>query len=744
MSGPITAPLTVTTASGSPSGRPITTIKVSDGDLTISGGIATIDTSGSGGTPGGSTTEVQYNNAGAFGGDAGFTVETAGGGDTTKVRLGALILHDDVITVRQTNATLSLRSDGSGEIILRSSNEAGGTFTDSVVAILSNTNADEAYLKFRSSSTTDDGGLMKDGNQDIILKSLVTNKDIDLQVNGTGQVEVQNTTTDTASVLSIMGNGTGDARLDMQNASKRVWVVCDENKKLKVQGGSGGNTFIFDASSATGGITWPDGTEQITAASGVSFPLEGSDGSAAAPTYSFSADSDTGMYRIGESIIGFTSNAARTLSITANYLRLDGPSNPQIINCDGAGNDLELRSGGGTYGKIRIGRENQDIDIQPAGTGAVEISGAYKLPTAVTGSNDYVLTAQTDGSTAWAAAGGGGATDLSGLTDVLIDATNFSDGFLIQPESGGAAPTTGTLSGAADNVGIGRDVFNALTSGSENYSYGSKAGEAITSGNKNIIIGKQTGSKLTIEHGNTMLGYRAGQWTASEYNIALGYQALQGGINKLEGDYNIGIGYNSLKGAIDAAEGNIAIGKDAGDNISDGSNNVVIGAADVDDGAADDQLVISSGDGTPFWIKGDSGGSCYQGDNASTWSTTSDERLKTNIVNSPKGLEEIKLLKVRNFNYIEKATPITEEFENEDGEIEERIIGYDGENKYNLDPEPLRTGFIAQELEVILPEAVKENLLGHKTVDIDPVIYSLINAVQELSAKVEALEAMIE
>ena len=73
MSGPITPPLTVTTVGGTPSGRPITTIKVSDGDLTISGNVATIDTSGSAATPGGSDTQVQYNNAGAFGGSADFT-----------------------------------------------------------------------------------------------------------------------------------------------------------------------------------------------------------------------------------------------------------------------------------------------------------------------------------------------------------------------------------------------------------------------------------------------------------------------------------------------------------------------------------------------------------------------------------------------------------------------------------------------------------------------------------------------
>ena len=83
MSGPITPPLTVTTVGGTPSGRPITTIKVSDGDLTISGNVATIDTSGSAATPGGSDTQVQYNNAGAFGGSADFTFTGVGGSSPT-------------------------------------------------------------------------------------------------------------------------------------------------------------------------------------------------------------------------------------------------------------------------------------------------------------------------------------------------------------------------------------------------------------------------------------------------------------------------------------------------------------------------------------------------------------------------------------------------------------------------------------------------------------------------------------
>lgn len=86
MSGPVQPPLTVTTVGGTPTGRPITTIKVSDGDLTISGNVATIDTSGSGGLPGGSNNEIQFNDSGAFGGDAGFLMNVKGDGVQLKYK----------------------------------------------------------------------------------------------------------------------------------------------------------------------------------------------------------------------------------------------------------------------------------------------------------------------------------------------------------------------------------------------------------------------------------------------------------------------------------------------------------------------------------------------------------------------------------------------------------------------------------------------------------------------------------
>ena len=55
--------------------------------------------------------------------------------------------------------------------------------------------------------------------------------------------------------------------------------------------------------------------------------------------------------------------------------------------------------------------------------------------------------------------------------------------------------------------------------------------------------------------------------------------------------------------------------------------------------------------------------------------------------------------------------------------------------------EGVHTGVIAQEIEAVLPECVVTSARGAKTVNTDPIMWALINAVKELSAKVTALEA---
>ena len=57
--------------------------------------------------------------------------------------------------------------------------------------------------------------------------------------------------------------------------------------------------------------------------------------------------------------------------------------------------------------------------------------------------------------------------------------------------------------------------------------------------------------------------------------------------------------------------------------------------------------------------------------------------------------------------------------------------------------EKVYAGVIAQEVEAVLPECIKVSAEGAKTVSTDPILWSMLNAIKELSAKNEALEARL-
>ena len=105
------------------------------------------------------------------------------------------------------------------------------------------------------------------------IENTNTNQNLQLEVSGTGLVEVENQTTNSDSTFQVKGKGTGTPKLQLTNDSKAVTMQCDDNQKLKVQGGS--DSFTFDVSSATGGITFPDSTVQTTAATGGGGPSPG-------------------------------------------------------------------------------------------------------------------------------------------------------------------------------------------------------------------------------------------------------------------------------------------------------------------------------------------------------------------------------------------------------------------------------------------------------------------------------------
>ena len=122
----------------------------------------------------------------------------------------------------------------------------------------------------------------------------------------------------------------------------------------------------------------------------------------------------------------------------------------------------------------------------------------------------------------------------------------------------------------------------------------------------------------------------------------------------------------------------------------------------------------------------------YAGNNSASWSTTSDRRIKKNIVNNTTGLNKINQITVRNFEY-----------RTEDEIIADSPELSDVSGSAVVHKEGLQLGVIAQEVEGVLPDIVETQSTGVKSVNPDNLTWYLVNAVKELSAQNEALVARI-
>ena len=122
----------------------------------------------------------------------------------------------------------------------------------------------------------------------------------------------------------------------------------------------------------------------------------------------------------------------------------------------------------------------------------------------------------------------------------------------------------------------------------------------------------------------------------------------------------------------------------------------------------------------------------YNSANNASWSTTSDRRIKKNIVDNDLGLSAINGIRVRNFEYKTK-----DEIENDSPELVENI------DSVAREISGTKLGVIAQEIEEVLPDTVEVMSSGIKTVNTDNLTWYLVNAVKELSAKNDALAAEV-
>jgi hypothetical protein len=151
-----------------------------------------------------------------------------------------------------------------------------------------------------------------------------------------------------------------------------------------------------------------------------------------------------------------------------------------------------------------------------------------------------------------------------------IEGTNFTGSLLI------GHSTTGTLSAAIKNTGVGLLALDALTSGDSNTAIGYNAGSSINSGGDNVLIGSQAGDALTSGSGNVAIGKNAlSAEDANGTNTAVGYETLKN-LNAGANAHNTAIGYDAGT-SLTTGIRNTLIGSRAGDSLTEGPRNVAIG-----------------------------------------------------------------------------------------------------------------------------------------------------------------------
>jgi len=275
--------------------------------------------------------------------------------------------------------------------------------------------------------------------------------------------------------------------------------------------------------------------------------------------------------------------------------------------------------------------------------------------------------------------------------------------------------TTGT-----SNTAIGVNTLDANTIGLDNTAVGYNALTANTTGVANTAIGAGALDANTIGINNTAVGLNAlGANTIGLSNTAIGNGALAAG-NSILLNSNTAVGNGALANC--GEQVNTAIGVNAGSTITSGHNNTCLGY-DSQPTAANADHQVTLGDSNVTILR------CQ----VTTITALSDERDKTNINSLIIGLDLIKKLKPKTFNWDQRVW-----YKNKKS---------DGSKKSNI----VEMNLVAQDLIKIEKEMniewmglVEKGNPDRYEVSSGKLLMPLIIAVQEIAGRLETIEKKLE
>ncbi|MDM8522909.1 tail fiber domain-containing protein [Desulfococcaceae bacterium HSG8] len=244
-----------------------------------------------------------------------------------------------------------------------------------------------------------------------------------------------------------------------------------------------------------------------------------------------------------------------------------------------------------------------------------------------------------------------------------------------------------------NNAFVGSESGKNNTSGVSNTFIGNGAGKKNTTGSYNTFIGQHSGYSATIGNNNTFIGHYAGYNNTGEGNVFIGNRA---GYNELES--------NKLYVSNSDTANPLVYGEFDSNTLS------VNGRVGINTRAYENHSLYVNGS---MYVNGDA----YTTGDA--WSA-SDIRWKKNIRPIQNALEKVLQLQGVRYEWETDEYPDTGFSEGE------------------------QIGLIAQELEPVLPELVKTDDDGYKSVSYEKLAPVLIEAIKEQQSQIKELRTQVE
>lgn len=341
-------------------------------------------------------------------------------------------------------------------------------------------------------------------------------------------------------------------------------------------------------------------------------------------------------------------------------------------------------------------------------------------------------------SNAWLITGNTGIVDGTNFIGTAAS-TNVDVAFRRNNIAAGKIGTTNTSFGllaASNNNSTNNTAFgvNALTNStnlasSNNVAIGYGAMDNLGANNtaQCVAVGVNAFGSATTNSNSVAIGYNAAQGTTTGIdNTAIGAFALN---NNSVGQQSTAVGRNALLSSTGSF--NIGIGYSAGTSIAAGTNNTCVGyQSDVSSGLTNSTAI---GNGAVCTVSNTMkfGNASVVNNyfsntvNAVTFTASSDLRYKKEI--SPISPSLVILNKLQPVNYY---------FKTEQELVTDKIksVAFSGDKTNER-----QVGFIAQEVEKLLPEVVHTDIEGYKSIDYSKFSPFVIKAIQEQQLLIEQL-----